>query len=415
MPDQAIASPYLTKDMSGIGGKIKVQPQDFQVWEIPLYPCSGEGEHLFLEVEKTNMSTMQALERIAAVLKISPREIGYAGIKDAYAITRQTFSVPFRGEPNVQEISLPGIKILAVQRHANKLHIGHLQGNRFAILVREVQNVKNLLDILSVLQKRGVPNYFGEQRFGVQKNTHIVGKALLHQEKEKACDALFTPETSIESKEWKEVLDLYREGKYKEAQALTPSTFLTERNILRMLASGSTKAQAVSRLPYKMQKFYICAYQSALFNRTLALRMQSEGIDQVWVGDLAVKHPGRAVFRVLDSEVEQARCQKGEISPSGPLFGYKMLEPQGKQGEREKAILAEEGTTLEMFRAYHFKGERRSYRFCLQDVSYEKKEEGVLLQFSLNKGCYATMVLREIMKVGDQDLPPEETSDDEEE
>src|SRR3712207_5138236 len=129
---------YLTAEQPGIGGRLKVKPEDFIVEEIPLYLPSGEGQHLYAEIEKTGLSTYAAIKTIAQALNISPNAIGYAGLKDARAITRQTLSIEGATPEAINQLHLSNIKILKVNRHGNKLRVGHLAGNRFVIRVREV-------------------------------------------------------------------------------------------------------------------------------------------------------------------------------------------------------------------------------------------------------------------------------------
>jgi tRNA pseudouridine13 synthase len=147
-----------------------------------------------------------------------------------------------------------------------------------------------------------------------------------------------------------------------------------------------------------LKVFFLSAYQSELFNRVLEARLQS--LDRVYQGDVAIKHPGHSIFRVEDEGAEQPRAARFEISPTGPMFGLKMMEASGRQGELETALLAAEGLTLEDFRVgdgLTVQGERRALRFQVNEpeLSYD---EGVVLRFSLPPGCYATAVLAEIMK-----------------
>ena len=404
---------YLTQEIPGIGGKIKAKAQDFQVKEIPLYPASGIGEHLYLYIEKCNISTMDLVYQLSRQLHISPNDVGYAGRKDSCAVSCQYLSVPYTCEPLLNKLEIPGVSILNQQKHSNKLRIGHLSGNHFSILVRDIKEdaEKNLKDILAILQKRGVPNYFGDQRFGLQNNTHQIGKAMLLGNPEEICDALFQSNAPLESVALQEAIALYKQGKYQEAMMIIPSSFSTEKYVLKMLAFGHNKKKATERIPWKIQKFYVCAYQSSLFNRTLNSRL--EFLDRIENGDLAVKHPGNSVFLVEDAAIEQKRCDAWEISPSGPIFGHKMIEPQENQGEREKLILQEEGIQLDCFHPFHLKGERRTYRFSLKDVQYERVQEGIWISFILPKGCYATVVLREIMKMPSHNMPEEESMEEE--
>src|SRR4051794_27058714 len=173
--------PYLTKDFPGIGGAIKQRPEDFFVQELPLYEPSGEGEHVYCEIQKIGLTTFDAIYRIADALHVSSRDIGYGGLKDARAITRQIFSIHGTTPEAVMQLRLPNITVQWAARHGNKLRLGHLEGNRFAIKIREVDpmQVVKLRPVLDVLEHRGVPNYFGEQRFGRRGDNDKLGATLI--------------------------------------------------------------------------------------------------------------------------------------------------------------------------------------------------------------------------------------------
>src|SRR5438128_877822 len=125
--------PYLTRDLPGVGGAIKLRTEDFFVQEMPLYEPSGEGEHVYCEIQKVGIPTFEAINRIAAALNVSTRDIGYAGLKDAKAITRQVLSILGTNEQAVMDLRVPDIAVQWAARHGNKLRLGHLAGNRFAI------------------------------------------------------------------------------------------------------------------------------------------------------------------------------------------------------------------------------------------------------------------------------------------
>src|SRR5690242_11250169 len=118
--------PYLTSDFPGIGGRIKQRPQDFFVQEVPLYEPSGQGEHVYCEIQKSGIPTFEAIHRIAAALQISSRDIGYAGLKDARAVTRQIFSIQGVTPEQVMSLKIPDMTIHWADRHGNKLRLGHL-------------------------------------------------------------------------------------------------------------------------------------------------------------------------------------------------------------------------------------------------------------------------------------------------
>jgi tRNA pseudouridine13 synthase len=173
--------PYLTPEFPGVGGVIKQRPEDFFVQELPLYEATGEGEHVYAEIQKVGIPTFAAVHQIAASLRVSSRDIGYAGMKDARAITRQTLSIWGTTPEAVMGLRIPGISVLSARRHVNKLRLGHLAGNRFAIKIREVDpaQVVKLKPVLDRIQAKGMPNYFGEQRFGRRDNNDQLGSALI--------------------------------------------------------------------------------------------------------------------------------------------------------------------------------------------------------------------------------------------
>ena len=173
--------PYLTQNLPGIGGEIKSMPADFYVEEIPRYLPSGEGQHLYVTIEKTGVATLKAINMIARAVGVHRKNIGYAGMKDAHAVTRQTLSIDGASAADVEKLDIPGIKIIAAKHHRNKLKLGHLAGNKFVVRIRGVDEtaLERAQAIISELKKIGVPNYFGEQRFGRRSNTHLLGLALL--------------------------------------------------------------------------------------------------------------------------------------------------------------------------------------------------------------------------------------------
>src|SRR5262249_14382797 len=139
-------SPLLTADLPGIGGRIRDRPEDFEVEEIPAYPACGNGEFLFLWVEKTGMGAEFFLRQIARRLQIRPGDVGVAGLKDRWAVTRQMVSVPRQCEDRLPALEGDGIRLLRIDRHTNKLRSGHLKGNRFRIAIRDtnLEATKNL-------------------------------------------------------------------------------------------------------------------------------------------------------------------------------------------------------------------------------------------------------------------------------
>jgi len=395
--------PYLTQAYPGTGGRIKVQPEDFIVEELPLYEPVGAGQHVYALLEKRGLSTYQAIGAIARRLGVTSGEIGYAGLKDARAVTRQMISIDGVDPARVEALELPGIKILWVRRHRNKLKMGHLAGNRFTIRVRDVSLETQSIaqEVLAELGRRGVPNYFGEQRFGMRGNTHLLGWALLRGDTEAFAHEYLGQPRAEDPPEAQAARAAFEAGDYVTALAGWPSALREERRALEAIVRhGGDLGHAVRLQDKKLRRLYLSAYQSFLFNRLLAARIG--GLDRLEAGDVAYIHASGAAFIVQDPGIEQPRADRLEISPSGPLYGPKLLLAEGQPGQRERDLLAESGLSLDKFclPGISLKGARRAYRIPLTEVQVGW-QDGLILSFRLPPGSYATEVLREVMKAGD--------------
>jgi tRNA pseudouridine13 synthase len=395
--------PFLTDTYPGVGGRIKVEPEDFVVEEIPLYEPSGEGQHVYVGLEKRGHTTYQVVSAIARQLGVPTAAIGYAGLKDARALTRQMISIDGVEPGRVEGLNLPGIKILWVSRHRNKLKMGHLRGNQFTIRIRGVsqESLPVAEAVLTELRCRGVPNYFGEQRFGVRGNTHLLGWALLRGDAKAFVHEYLGHPQAGERAEVQAARAAFDAGDYATALAQWPSSLREERRALvAMVKHGGDAEQALYVLDKKLRRLFVSAYQSHLFNRLLAQRIQT--IDLLAQGDVAFIHASGAAFVVEDAAIEQPRADRFEISPSGPLFGPKSLLAEGRPGQRERDLLGESGLSLAEFRlrGVRLKGVRRPFRIPLTDAQVSW-HNGLIIRFRLPAGGYATEVLREVMKAED--------------
>jgi tRNA pseudouridine13 synthase len=393
--------PYLTADYPGIGGQLKHEPADFFVEEIPLYHPSGQGQHIYLTLEKEGIPTFGAVKRIAQALNISPKTIGYAGLKDAQAITRQTLSIDGVDPKAVASLNLPKIRVLQVARHQNKLKIGHLAGNRFVIKVRGVQAdalspAKTMLDILA---EKGVPNFFGEQRFGIRINTHRLGETLVRgNPQEFVAEYLGRPQVD-ELPPIQEARTLVDEGQWEKALQRWPGHLADERKLLAAIVQAKGQLDPVFKvLDKKLKNFFVSAFQSALFNELLTQRLDT--INYIEKGDIAYLHRNGAAFLVTEPIAEQPRVDSFEISPSGPLFGPKLLLAEELPGQREQACLAKHALTLEDFKipGLKLRGGRRPYRFIIKNTKVDWAAEVLSVSFELPPGAYATVVMAELMK-----------------
>jgi tRNA pseudouridine13 synthase len=398
--------PYLTTDFPGVGGSIKQRPEDFFVQEIPLYEPSGEGEHVYCEIQKVGLSTFDAVHRLAHALNVSPREIGYAGLKDARAITRQTFSIAGTTEQAVMGLKIPNMQVQWAARHGNKLRTGHLAANRFAIKIRDVSptDVVKLRPVVDVLQKRGMPNFFGEQRFGRRGNNDLLGAALVRGDNIGLLKQLLgSPDPALDDKHSLRARKLFEERQNDESMKQWPRRCGMERRVLARLIKTKKPGSAIRAIDEKLRRLWVSALQSKLFNDVLAQRLNT--MDRLLEGDLAYKHDNGACFRVENPAAEQPRCEAFEISPTGPLLGYRMSLPSGGALEIEQAVFTSAGLTAGEFKhadRERVKGARRPLRVKPEDVELaggvDEHGAHITVAFTLPAGSFATVLLGEMMK-----------------
>lgn len=393
---------YLTAEVPGTGGTMKNAPEDFVVEEIPAYQPCGQGEHCYITIEKRGIATLEAVRRLSKALGVQERDIGYAGMKDAVGITRQTVSIPRVAPEKVLALEIPGIKISAAVLHGNKLRLGHLKGNRFGIRVRDVASgaLVHAEASLEILARRGVPNRFGAQRYGLQGNSHAIGAAMLRRDFKSAVDVLIGDPALVTDERWRQGIEAYRQGDLEQSLALFPGHFHVERELIgRLQQRPDGFERAFNSVQPRMKRLYLSAFQSSLFD--LVLEQRLERLDRIEEGDVAFKHDNGACFLVQDADIEAPRVQAFEISPTGPMFGCAMMEAKGAQGELEAGILAGEGLTPESFNlsgGLRMEGERRPLRVPLSAASVRQDGADLLFDFSLPRGAYATCVLSEVMK-----------------
>ncbi|HJZ93567.1 MAG TPA: tRNA pseudouridine(13) synthase TruD [Gemmataceae bacterium] len=349
--DDPAPTPYLTADLAGVGGRIKVRPQDFEVEEIPAYEPSGAGDHLYLWIEKTDLGAEYFVRQVARRLNIPNGDVGTAGLKDRRAVTRQWISVPGACEPAVPQLDGDGVRVLRVSRHTNKLKPGHLKGNRFRILIRDASPSIEIAPILNRIHGQGLPNFYGPQRFGRDCETARLGMGLLKGEPTKI------------------------------------------------------------RNPF-LKKLGLSAAQSQLFNQYLSRRMAEGLFRTVLPGDVMAKWPAGGMFTAEDVPAEQARFDRREIVTAGPMFGRKTFPARGDAGEREAAVLEGAGLSRSSFDGFGklVTGTRRHNLIYIDDLSAIWESEGLRLTFTLPAGSYATVLLREVIKVevaGDDAVPTE--------
>lgn len=401
---------YLTQG-KGTGGVIKSQPADFVVEEIPLYEPKGEGEHLYLRIEKTNVSHGELMSCLRRHFHVKEVNIGYAGMKDKAAITRQTVSIHLLDDPPSVEIDHERINVLWARRHTNKIRRGHLRGNRFSVRIRKVDplSITTVKRCLDQLQRTGMPNYFGVQRFGYRCNNQILGAAIVRKDWQGLLDELLGAAGTPFPEYQRERRELYDQGRYAEAAREWRAANRNELIASRLLRDGKSLHGVCHALGPTPLTFWISALQSAIFNRVLDERLQQGTLLTLVVGDLAWKHDSRSVFAVTAAEMEgdelARRLERFEISPSGPLCGSGMTCAAGSVDEVEIRALQATGVPLDalMQVGYGVRGARRAMRVPIANVEFDSGvDEGgnfIHLAFDLPRGAYATVLLREIMRI----------------
>ncbi|MGN6724831.1 MAG: tRNA pseudouridine(13) synthase TruD [Tepidisphaeraceae bacterium] len=397
----------MLREFVGVGGAIKQRPEDFFVQELPLYEASGDGEHVLAEIEKVGLSTFEAIDQLARQLKVDRRDIGYAGLKDAQAVTRQLVSIP-RITPDVA-MSVKGerLSVRWAAPHRSKLRLGHLKANAFAIKVRNVDpmRVVSLRPALDALTRRGMPNYFGEQRFGRRDNNDQLGAAFVRGDDATVVRLLLgDPRPGEDDPASLEARQYFAAGDLERSHKAWPHWARTELRVLSRLMKSNNPREAVMAVDMQIRRLWVTGLQSRLFNRIVARRIES--IDTLWAGDLAYKHENGACFLVEQPETEQPRADAFEISPTGPMVGRRLSPPRGKPLEMERELFQEYGISPDDFRSSErdrSHGDRRPLRVQPTNTHLEAgvDEHGqfITVAFTLPPGSYATVLMRELMRV----------------
>lgn len=328
--------------------------RDFTVEEIPLYEFSGEGEHLVLKIRKKELTTWEMVSIIANHLGIKHSEIGYAGLKDKYAMTIQHISILAKHEEKLDALQADGIKILSKTRHNNKIRIGHLKGNRFEMRLKKVLGVqKDKLDsTLDWIRDNGLPNYFGNQRFGTDGNNWEDGKKIINKE------------IKINDRKLREFLV----GSY---QSYLFNNWLSKRIEISLLLQKFSESECESVL--------------GLPSGTLGGTKSQKQFLKLLNGDIMMHYPYGRIFTVEDLSSEATRFGEKDISPTGLISGTKTTKATGNAGVVESQF--DEQIPLD--------GARRYAWIWATDITkkYIPEKAQYELGFTLPKGCYATNLL----------------------
>lgn len=405
------AAPRMLAAMPADGGaRIKERPGDFLVEELPLYEPSGEGEHLYLRIMKEDLSHHEMVRILCGHFGVGPAAVGFAGMKDRMAVTSQTVSVHLPRQPELRAIRDPRIQVLWTSWHVNKLRRGHLAGNRFSVRVRGIEPTRAPAAWRAVkeLERAGVPNAFGPQRFGMRGDNHLLGALLLCGRHEELLGALASGAAGTFPESERAARESVDAGRFDEAVRLWPRGLDAERAATRALARGADARTAVGAVPRDVRELWSDAWQSAVFNRLLAGRIADGTVSSVLPGDVAWKHANGAQFLASDEAFAAdgdrslaARAALHEISAAGPLPGFSCLRALGDVERREREAIAAFGVDPVLFdgSGSHPAGGRRPYRVRLSNPEIESGFDGdgpyVRVAFDLPAGAYATAVLRE--------------------
>lgn len=345
-------------------------PRDFVVQEVPLYPSSGEGEHLMIEVRKKSLSTPELIKIFSSTLSIPSKDIGYAGLKDKNALTTQYLTIPKSVENKLSLLNESNIKILSTSLHNNKLRIGHLKGNKFFIRLKKVQknDMQKISQILEKIKEYGIPNYFGYQRFGKYGDNYLEGKALVEKKKK------------IRDKK----LSLFLISSY---QSYLFNLWLAKRIELSRVISDFKGKELEMAL--KLQSIPTIS----------TLDVQQKHPFKLLDGDLMHHYPYGKLFSLENLSNEAQRFAQKDIVPCGILSGKKITLPTNDALAYQELFLDSAISEIGSHRFAWVFPDGLEYRYIEEKAHLE-------LHFYLPKGSYATVLLetlanREIKGEGD--------------
>ncbi len=342
--------PYAHGGPAG-SGRLRVTPEDFQVFEIPVCEPDGAGEHVWLHVRKRGANTDWVARQLARHAGVPPKDVSYAGRKDRHAVTEQWFSVrvPIRTEVDWSGLGDDEFQILRAERHSRKLRRGALNGNRFVLRIRDCECDPAVLeDRLQRIAARGFPNYFGPQRFGRDGG------------------------------------NIAAAGRMFEGQGRRP--------------------------PRNQRSLYLSAARSLLFNQVLARRVADASWDQVLPGEVLNLDGRRACFNAEpDDQTLAARCLAGEIHPTGPLWGRGRSQVRDDCANLEEAVLADDAIFREGLEKAGMEQERRALRVNGLALQWQLDGNVLQLEFQLPSGSFATSLLRECLSCEDASGAAEES------
>jgi tRNA pseudouridine13 synthase len=402
---------YYASDAEGIGGTLRVEPEDFIVEEIPLVKKgSASGPYLICRLTKKNWELQHAIKEIAKRLGISHRRIGWAGTKDRNAITRQLISLYNVTADQVTGIRLKDITLEPVGQSNEALSLGELLGNRFDILIRDCEPAELDTRVQQIIGSvnQAVPNYFGLQRFGATRPvTHLVGECILRGDFEKAVITYVGLAFPGEPEYVRAVRTAFSASRdIQAALSDLPPQMSYERSMLHYLYTHPDDYPgALRQLPPKLLSMFVSAFQSYMFNSALSQRLDDgHTLTEPLVGDRLIFANGRTdTVTGTNSTTVSLHIRRGRCSIALYMPGKDPFEPQGEGERATLSLLAKHGITgkdferASAFVRTKFDGAWRPVALRT-DIESSVAQKDVRLKFSLPPGHYATTVCREFMK-----------------
>jgi tRNA pseudouridine13 synthase len=401
------ATPY-----EGIGGRLRAELEDFLVEEVlndvvfrhvSEQPKKQQGSYVLFSLTKRGLDTLHA---VRIVEKVFGTRVNYLGIKDANAVTTQYITIPAEAERD--QINLPNSLMLKKLGYLPyPLNRSHLIGNKFNIKIRELERKEKLPQLIESVIEKGVPNYFGYQRFGSRRPvTHLIGRALVKRRFEEAINLLLTYTTEYEKESIQQARRALSEDYLKVDMKDLPPTLDLERHVLRSLKTHPNGyIRAIRSIPLRVRRLFVNAYQSYIFNRTLSAAIEDDAdLTTIHHSELYAEVSG---VRMLDVRRAEEKVDRSKGVLLCPLVGYNFKkEDFGRMGVYASKVLLEEGVSPRSFYIDEMPelsvgGDVRSATILLTQLRAEVSEEALSLKTMLGKGCYITSLLREVMKPQD--------------